>query len=58
MTNPNSEEIYSKTMFMMAMHFLYKKRQDQNIVVPDSIPVEMIFSLTGKLPPNIMPPQM
>jgi hypothetical protein len=37
-------------MFMMAMHFLYKKKQDENYPLPQTLPIEMVFSVTGKPP--------
>jgi len=34
LTNSESAEVFTKPMFMMAMHFLYKKRQDENYLLP------------------------
>ena len=31
-------------MFFIAMHFLYKKQANQNIVLPDKLPVELEIS--------------
>jgi hypothetical protein len=31
MANPNGEEIFSKPMFMVAIHLLYKKKKDGSL---------------------------
>jgi len=44
LSNPKRETTFSKTMFMIAMHLMYKKRQDANLELPDSVPVELRLS--------------
>ena len=31
-------------MFFLAFHLLYKKRQDPNLELPDTVPPELAFS--------------
>jgi Ca2+-binding EF-hand superfamily protein len=31
LSNPNGEEIFSKPMFLIAMHLMYKKRKDSTL---------------------------
>ena len=31
LTNPDGEEVFTKSMFLMAMHLLYKKKQNPDL---------------------------
>ena len=47
LTNPEGGEIFTKPMFLMAMHLMYKKKKDSSIVLPTSIPVELRATAFG-----------
>jgi hypothetical protein len=34
LSNPSGEDQFSKTMFMVAMHLMYKKKKDMSIELP------------------------
>lgn len=44
LSNPDHEDKFSKTMFMIAMHLMYKKKKDMNLQLPSQIPAELISS--------------
>jgi len=44
LSNPSGEDQFSKTMFMVAMHLMYKKKKDMSIELPPQIPPELISS--------------
>ena len=44
LSNPNGEEYFTKPMFMVAMHLLYKKKQDDSLQLPSLLPQSLIES--------------
>ena len=44
LSNPNLHTVFTKEMFTIAMHLMYRKRQDPNIEIPQSLPVELAVS--------------
>lgn len=44
LSNPNLQTIFTKEMFTIAMHMMFRKRQDPNIEIPQSLPVELAVS--------------
>lgn len=48
LSNPKLETTFSKTMFTMAMHLMFRKRQDANIQLPESLPVELSLSASDE----------
>ena len=45
LVNPHNQERVDKTMFAMAMHFLYKKKQAGAIELPNQVPEETLLSI-------------
>lgn len=41
MSNPSGDEVFSKPMFMVAMHLMYKKKKDDTLQLPRVVPVEL-----------------
>jgi Ca2+-binding EF-hand superfamily protein len=35
MSNPSGDEVFTKPMFMVAIHFMYKKKKDSNVILPN-----------------------
>ena len=44
LTNPSGEKSFSKVMFLVAMHLIYKKKMDPQVNLPDKIPIELYVS--------------
>ena len=44
LSNPNLEANFSKKMFAIAMHMMFRKRQDQNVQIPEQLPIELSLS--------------
>ena len=44
LSNPRRETTFSKSMFFVAFHLMFLKRQDQNLELPDQVPVELRMS--------------
>ena len=44
LSNPNLQTIFTKEMFTIAMHLMFRKRQDPNIEIPQTLPVELAVS--------------
>ena len=44
LSNPKRDSSFSKSMFYIAMHLMYKKRQDPNLELPDKVPIELAVS--------------
>ena len=44
LSNPNLQTIFTKEMFTIAMHMMFRKRQDPNIEIPQTLPVELAVS--------------
>ena len=44
LSNPKRDTNFTKTMFFIAMHLMYKKRQDPNLELPNQIPAELAAS--------------
>lgn len=51
LSNPEGEEVFTKQMFLVAMHLMYKKRKDPSTELPDSVPHELAVS-AGLAPPQ------
>ena len=51
LVNPQGEEIFSKAMFLVAMHLLFKKKKDPSLILPKSIPASLADS-AGLQPVN------
>ena len=47
LVNPMGKDSFDKTMFMITMHFLYKKKAT-NIELPMNIPNETYLSIEGE----------
>ena len=45
LSNPAHGDQFSKTMFMVAIHLLYKIKKDPSLQLPDKIPSELISSV-------------
>jgi hypothetical protein len=49
MVNPRGLERFDRTMFCMAMHFLYnKKKAGGGLELPNSVPEEMLMSIDSE----------
>lgn len=44
LANPEGDEIFSKPMFMVAMHLLYKKKKDDSLQIPTTLPSSLLES--------------
>ena len=44
LSNPKGLNTFKKPMFLIAMHLMYKKRQNQNLILPNQLPVELVQS--------------
>ena len=45
LSNPKKEDTFNKMMFLIAMHLMYKKRQDPNCKLPEhNVPQELYVS--------------
>lgn len=44
LSNPNGEDFFTKPMFMVAMHLLYKKKKDESLQLPSHVPQSLIES--------------
>ena len=53
LANPQRESTFSKSMFLIAMHLMYKKRQDPNIQFPDRVPQELFVTAEAKGDPSL-----
>ena len=53
LANPQRETTFSKSMFLIAMHFMYKKRQDPNIQFPERVPQELFVTAEAKGDPSL-----
>ena len=42
--NPKLETVFNKTMFITAMHLMFRKREDPNVQIPDQLPIELSVS--------------
>jgi len=42
--NPGRESTFTKTMFLVAMHMIYKKKLDPSIELPSKVPAELYVS--------------
>ena len=42
--NPGRESTFTKTMFLVAMHMIYKKKLDPSIELPSKVPTELYVS--------------
>jgi len=47
LSNPQGEDKFNKTMFFMAMHFMYKKKMNNDL--PSEVPTEMVMSLQKEI---------
>jgi hypothetical protein len=56
-SNPDGEEYFSKPMFLIAMHLLYKKKKDDSVQLPSEIPQSLLESsgMKGKKPMEAAP---
>lgn len=43
-SNPTGEEMFTKPMFMVAMHLMYKKKKDEAIQLPRAFPLTLLES--------------
>ena len=50
LSNPDKKSTFSKSMFMIAMHLMYKKRQNPNLDLPDQVPIELRLSAQDSQP--------
>ena len=53
LSNPQRESTFSKSMFLIAMHLMYKKRQDPNIQFPERVPQELFVTAEAKGDPSL-----
>jgi hypothetical protein len=44
LSNPEGEEIFTKPMFMVVMHLLYKKKKDDSLQLPSQLPQSLLES--------------
>ena len=44
LTNPARASSFDRKMFFMAMHLMYKKRQDKSLELPATVPAELDVS--------------
>lgn len=44
LSNPQLLNTFTKPMFFIAMHLMYKKKQDPNLELPDQLPIELAVS--------------
>jgi len=44
LSNPARASSFDKKMFFMAMHLMYKKKQDQSLELPATVPAELNVS--------------
>lgn len=44
LSNPKRATVFDRKMFFLAMHLMYKKRQDPNLELPATVPPELDFS--------------
>lgn len=44
LSNPNGEDFFTKPMFMVAMHLLYKKKKDDSLQLPSHVPQSLLES--------------
>jgi len=44
LSNPKRAPVFDKKMFFLAMHLMYKKRQDPSLELPTSLPPELEVS--------------
>ena len=44
LSNPKFEANFTKKMFLIAMHLMYKARQDSNCQLPEQVPIELDVS--------------
>ena len=53
LSNPQRENEFSKSMFLIAMHLMYKKRQDPGIQFPERVPQELFVTAEAKGDPSL-----
>ena len=44
LSNSHGSEIFTKSMFLIAMHLMYKKRANPDLEVPNDLPIELFRS--------------
>jgi hypothetical protein len=44
LSNPNGEDFFTKPMFMVAIHLLYKKKKDDSLQLPLHVPQSLLES--------------
>ena len=42
LSNSHGDDTFTKPMFFIAMHLMYKKRMDQSVELPNELPIELI----------------
>lgn len=42
LSNPKGLDTFTVPMFLIAIHLLYKRKKDESIQLPDSIPNELL----------------
>ena len=53
LSNPQRETTFSQSMFLVAMHLMYKKRQDPTIQFPERVPQELFVTAEAKADPSL-----
>ena len=53
LSNPQRESEFSQSMFLIAMHLMYKKRQDPSIQFPERVPQELFVTAEAKGDPSL-----
>ena len=48
LANPSRVSIFSKKMFLMAIHLMYKKKQDPTLELPVTVPAELDASASDE----------
>jgi len=57
LSNPKLESTFTKAMFTIAMHLMFRKRQDPNLQMPDVLPPELALSAASESQQVPMQPQ-
>ena len=53
LSNPQRDSVFSKSMFLIALHLMYKKRQDPNLQLPERVPQELFVTAEAKGDPAL-----
>ena len=55
LSNPNGDEVFTRQMFMIAMHLLYKKKKDPSLALPACVLPELVQSSADPAPQQAAP---